>query len=147
MRRQLAVSGPVPPGEAWDRYARPARWPEWSPQIRAVDYAGTLLTPGARGVVHGPLGLRVRFHIDDVTPARGWAWTVSVLGVTMHLHHTVAPAGPGSRTGLTIEGPAPVVLGYLPLARWALRRLVHLPPVAPGAGRTRHGVTAPDTPG
>ena len=45
-------------------------------------------------------------------------------GVRLVLHHTVAAAGTGTRTGLTVAGFAPAVLGYLPLARVALRRLV-----------------------
>ena len=42
----------------------------------------------------------------------------------MTLDHGVEPAGTGTRTTLAVDGPAPVVLAYVPLARVALGRLV-----------------------
>ncbi len=128
MRREIGVEGPRPADDVWDRYVRPRRWPEWSPQIRSVDYAGERLAPATSGVVHGPAGLPVRFEIVDVGaagPVRHWSWVVSAAGVRLALRHTVEPTAGGTRTGLTIEGFAPAVLAYLPAARWALRRLVH----------------------
>lgn len=128
LRRRISVEGPRPVDDVWDRYVRPRRWPEWSPQIRSVDYPGERLTPGTSGVVHGPLGLPVRFRILDVAesgPARSWSWTATAAGVRLTLHHTVEAAAAGTRTGLTIEGFAPAVAAYLPAAWWALRRLVH----------------------
>jgi hypothetical protein len=123
----LQVTGPRPGDDVWDRYVRPARWPEWSPQIRGVDYPGELLTAGTGGVVHGPAGVRVRFRILDVAPGgpvRSWSWSVKAAGVDLRLRHTVEAAGTGTRTGLTIEGFRPVVLLYAPAAWVALRRLV-----------------------
>ena len=122
--RRIAVSGPCPPGEVWDRYVRPRRWPEWSPQIRSVRYPGETLQPGTTGVVLGPAGLRVHFRIEEVAPERSWSWSVTAAGVHLHLVHTVEAAATGTRTGLTVRGPAPVVLLYLPVALLALRRLV-----------------------
>lgn len=113
--------------DVWDRYVRPLRWPEWSPQIRSVDYALPRLAAATSGVVHGPAGLRVRFRIVDVDgsgPVRAWSWTVSVAGVRLALRHTVQATAAGTRTGLTVDGFAPVVAAYLPIARLALRRLV-----------------------
>lgn len=125
LRRELVVDGPRDAGDVWDRYVRPARWPEWSPQIRSVDYDRERLAPGTSGVVHGLGGLRVPFRVRDVDEAaRRWTWSASALGVRLDLEHTVAPHGAGTRTGLTVEGPAPAVAGYLPAAWWALRRLV-----------------------
>ncbi|GAB7044787.1 hypothetical protein [Catenuloplanes niger] len=77
--------------------------------------------------MHGPLGLRVRFRVvavDGTGPVRSWSWAVSAAGLRLVLRHTVEAVATGTRTGLTLEGPAPVVLGYLPIARSALRRLV-----------------------
>ncbi|MDG6106755.1 SRPBCC family protein [Dactylosporangium aurantiacum] len=128
LRREVSVRGPRDADDVWDRYVRPRRWPEWSPQIRSVRYPGETLRPGAAGVVRGPGGLPVRFRILDVAadgPVRGWSWSVSAGGVRLHLEHTVQAVPGGSRTGLTVRGPAPAVLLYLPLARLALRRLVH----------------------
>jgi hypothetical protein len=127
LRREISVAGPRTVEEVWDRYVRPRRWPEWSPQIRSVDYAGERLAPGTSGVVRGPGGLPVRFQIlavHDTDPVRTWSWTASAAGVRLALLHTVEATAGGTRTRLTIVGFGPVVLAYLPLARLALSRLV-----------------------
>ena len=127
LRRQIGADGPRAADDVWDRYVRPARWPEWSPQIRSVDYPRELLAAGTSGVVHGPAGLRVRFQVIDVAPGqpvRSWLWSASALGVELTLAHTVEATATGTRTGLTIEGFAPAVIAYLPAAQWALHRLV-----------------------
>lgn len=128
LRREISVEGPRTADEVWDRYVRPRRWPEWSPQIRSVDYPRERLAAGSFGVVHGPVGLPVRFRVtgvDESEPVRSWSWTASAAGVELRLRHTVAATAAGTRTGLTIEGFAPAVALYLPVARWALHRLVH----------------------
>ncbi|MGI5183315.1 SRPBCC family protein [Dactylosporangium sp. CA-152071] len=127
LRREVGVEGSRDAGDVWDRYVRPARWPEWSPQIRSVEYGRERLAPGTSGVVHGPAGLRVPFQVVDVDeagPVRVWAWTVKAAGVRLHLRHTVRATAGGTWTGLTMEGFAPAVLAYLPVARLALRRLM-----------------------
>jgi hypothetical protein len=128
---EISVRGPRPPDEVWDRYVRPARWMEWSPQIRNVQYGPDRLVPGTDGVVRGPLRLPLPFQVlavDDTDPARrAWRWRASALGVHVELEHVVEPAPPGtggSVTRLTMWGPAPVVVLYLPLAWVALYRLV-----------------------
>ncbi len=129
LRRRLVVSGPRPADDVWDRYVRPSRWPEWSPQIRSVEYAGERLAPGTTGVVRGPGRLPVHFRILDVDasgPVRRWSWTATAAGVRLTLVHTVEATATGTRTGLTIDGFAPAVAAYLPAAWWALRRLVRL---------------------
>jgi Polyketide cyclase / dehydrase and lipid transport len=133
LRRQIAVTGPQPPDEVWDRYVRPARWAQWSPQITGVDYGPERLVPGTKGLVRGPLGLPVPFEVlavDESDPARRlWRWRAGALGVQVELEHVVEPdrSEPGgSRTVLVLSGPAPVVVPYLPLARLALHRLVSL---------------------
>lgn len=127
VRRSVVVCGPRLPNDVWDCYVRPERWPEWSPQIRSVDYPGETLSPQTVGVVHGPVGLRVAFQVmavDATPPVRSWSWSVSAAGVRLVLWHTVEAVAAGTRTGLTVQGFAPVVLGYLPIARLALHRLV-----------------------
>ena len=41
--------GPAAPDAVWDRYQRPDRWHEWSPQIRSVDYPGEIIAAGGTG--------------------------------------------------------------------------------------------------
>jgi polyketide cyclase/dehydrase/lipid transport protein len=120
------ASGPVPADEAWERYADPCRWPDWAPQIRRVETAAARITPGATGTVRGPLGLPVRFTITEVDEAaRRWAWDARVGPIRLHLRHGVDAEGTGSSTWITTRGPAPVLMAYLPVTRWALHRLVH----------------------
>jgi hypothetical protein len=66
------------------------------------------------------------FVVDTVDEAaRRWSWTVSLGPVRLHLLHwvTEGPDG-GSTTGLRVSGPAPLVVGYAPLAHLAIGRLV-----------------------
>ncbi|MGY1622345.1 SRPBCC family protein [Geodermatophilus sp. SYSU D00965] len=122
----LHATGPEAPAEVWERYAVPARWPEWAPQITGVELPVPRLAAGVHGRVRGPLGVALPFVVDAVDePARRWSWTVALGPVRLHLLHWVAegPDG-GSTTGLRMAGPAPLVLGYAPLARWAIGRLV-----------------------
>lgn len=109
----------------WARYADPARWAGWSPQIRLVETAALRIAPGVTGTVHGPLGLRVAFLVTAVDEAaRTWAWDVMLGPVALHLRHGVGAHPGGSSTWLTVRGPALVVAAYLPVARIALHRLV-----------------------
>jgi hypothetical protein len=128
VRRELNVRGDRDADDVWDRYVRPSRWPEWSPQISSVEYPFDLLRAGTSGVVHAVAGVRVPFTVlavDETDRARrSWTWRARVLGVALEFEHVVEPGPRGSVTRLVVTGPAPVVLGYLPVAGLALRRLV-----------------------
>lgn len=128
MRRELIVRGGRDPGDVWDRYVRPARWAEWSPQIRSVEYAGECLAPGTAGVVRGLGGVLVPFEVLAVSSSdvrsRSWAWRARALGAALEFTHVVEPDAEGTVTRLLVAGPLPLVLPYLPLARLALLRLV-----------------------
>lgn len=125
MKLTVSAAGSADPDEVWDRYTRPSRWSQWSPQIRSVDYPGEVIAPGGAGTVHGPCGLPVGFEILDVDhDKRRWSWTVRQAVVRLTLQHAVTPQGTGTGTELIIDGPAPIVLGYAPIARIALGRLV-----------------------
>ncbi len=124
--RTLRIRGDAEPDEVWHRYTVPARWPEWSPQIRRVETAACRITAGQTGTVVGVGGLRVRFivlAVDD--DARTWDWRAVAGPVTLTFHHAVAAApGGGTVSTLRVTGPFPIVAGYLPIARFALTRLV-----------------------
>jgi hypothetical protein len=121
----LTARGAAPAATAWERYAQPALWSQWSPQITGVETDAERIAAGVTGRVVGPFGVSVAFRIDDVDEsARRWSWTVRPKPLTVRLHHGVRPDGVGSRTWLTIEAPFPVVLAYAPLAQFALRKLV-----------------------
>jgi hypothetical protein len=125
VRLTVSAAGAAEPGDVWDRYVRPARWSQWSPQIRSVDYPDEVIATGGSGTVHGPCGLPVRFEVLDVDGEnRCWSWAVTLAMVRLTLQHRVAARGSGTITELVVDGPAPVVLGYAPIARIALGRLV-----------------------
>lgn len=128
----------------WLRYATPARWHEWSPQITAVDCPNPddVVRAGLSGVVKGPLGTRVRFRVSDVdVPERRWTWRVRVGLLDLEMAHGVdvvphytgsSRGGPGSgertRAWVALTGALPVVASYAPAARLALGRLVSAGP-------------------
>ncbi|MFD5449406.1 SRPBCC family protein [Streptomyces sp. NPDC003470] len=121
----LNATGPAAPGTVWERYVRVDRWASWSPQIRAVHTDGPYITPALRGTVESFAGLRIPFVIESVDHHhRTWSWRVRLGPVRLRLHHAVRPDPQGSSAGLTLCGPMPVLAGYAPLARLALRRLV-----------------------
>jgi hypothetical protein len=130
----LAATGPRAADEVWERYARPALWSTWAPQIRRVDVAVERLAGGETGRVHGHLGLAADFEVDAWDEgARHWTWTVVpraalLPGIPMprlHLGHGVRATEAGTLTWLRLSGPFPLVVPYAPLARLALHRLVH----------------------
>ncbi len=126
MRLNMSVSGPVAVDEVWDRYLVPARWPEWAPQIRAVETGDKRLAVGTSGRVRGPCGLGVSFIVTDLDEVRRtWAWRVTMGPVHMSLRHGVQSIAEGTSTWLEVDGPLPVVVAYAPLARLALWNLVH----------------------
>ena len=132
MKVTVGATGRAAVDEVWNRYIHPQRWSEWSPQISSVDYADDTIQAGSTGTVHGPCGIGVDFEILQVDREKlCWSWRVHAAFVTLELVHRVLaglpddPAGDvGSRTLLDIAGPAPVVVGYAPIARIALGRLV-----------------------
>lgn len=110
----------------WQRYLHPRLWPTWSPQIASVDCADDAIVAGSTGVVHAVLGVQVPFRVTAVDPvAMRWSWVAQLpLGIELRLTHTVDAVAFGTTTGLGVTGPAPIVLGYLPVAAVALRKLV-----------------------
>lgn len=126
---RLRARGRATPDEVWDRYVRPTRWAEWSPQIKRVDSSGDRLLPGMTGTVHGPLGVSVDFEVESVQElplagVRSWSWRAWRGPIQLHLHHTVVGIDGGTDTELHIQGFTPVVLAYVPIAQLALVRLV-----------------------
>ncbi|MBM9466060.1 SRPBCC family protein [Nakamurella leprariae] len=132
MRSVLTATGPVPVEVTWLRYVEPARWPGWSPQMRRVDCSDPVIRAGSTGRVHTIVGLALDFTVLSVDPVRRrWSWRVQApLGIEMTLDHLVVAApvdefpDGGSCTALRVTGPAPLVLGYGPIAKSALRKLV-----------------------
>jgi hypothetical protein len=125
MRTTLTVTGSADPALVWRRYESFSLWSTWSPQISEVITPTPRIAAGVNGLVVGPLGVRVPFQVTSVdSEAMVWAWHVRFGPVHATLEHAVRAVPGGTATDLVIDGPAPVVLGYRPLAGIALGRLV-----------------------
>jgi hypothetical protein len=125
----LRAHGPASEALAWERYADPALWSTWAPQIQRVDTQLTRLAAGGTGTVRAGLlphpTIGVPFQVLAVDEAaREWAWEVHVGPVRLRLEHGVTAHPDGSATWLRVHGPRLVLLGYAPVARIALGRLV-----------------------
>jgi hypothetical protein len=106
----------------WAAYADTSRWASWAPQIRRVEPLGPL-EEGLRGRVDGPFFARARFEVTRVDEAaRRWSWSVAIGPAHLTIGHEVREGA----TAVVIEGPAPLVLAYAPVARLALTRLANL---------------------
>ena len=137
----VRASGPADPSEVWLRYVTPRCWSGWSPQIRSVSGAplDESVSAGSTGTVHGPAGVAVTFTVTELDgAARRWSWRVRVGVVDLDMTHGVDFRHPttGSTAWVRITGPLPIVLGYAPLARLALHRLVSAPASASGLLRS-----------
>ncbi|MHA6524741.1 SRPBCC family protein [Tessaracoccus sp. G1721] len=126
---RLRARGPLPVDEVWQRYTQPAWWPRWAPHLREVDYPAPVVTPGTTGRVRGVGGVVAHFRIDAVDEAaRTWSWSVTSGPLRLSFEHGVDAAPPGSgevsSAWLVVHAAWPVALGYAPIARHALRRLV-----------------------
>lgn len=128
---RVGATGPRTPEDVWDRYTRPAAWSTWAPHIREVDYPHATIRPGTTGRVTGIGGVVAVFRIDTVDEeSRRWTWRARSGPVRLTFEHGVDPAPTasvtpaGSTAWIVAHGPRPLVLGYAPVARWSLGRLV-----------------------
>ena len=126
---RLSARGPLPVNEVWERYTQPVWWPQWAPHLREVQYHEPVVKAGNTGRVTGVGGVVAAFRIETVEePARTWAWSVRWGPLRVHFEHGVNIASSGSdqvsEAWLIMTAPWPVILGYAPIARFSLGRLV-----------------------
>lgn len=126
MRVTLQSTGNAQAPEVWERYMDPTRWKTWAPQIIGVEYHGERLTADTTGRVLGPLGVPIDFRVESVDE-HSWTWSWSAWfrnrAIGVHLAHGVLTRPNGTRAWVTIDGSPPLVLPYLPIAKFALGRL------------------------
>jgi hypothetical protein len=126
---RLEAHGPAPESLAWERYADPGLWSTWAPQIQRVETVLSRLEAGGTGTVRAGLLPRptigVPFTVLAVDEtAHEWSWEARLGPLRLRLEHGVDAHPDGSSTWLRVHGPLPVLLGYAPVARLALGRLV-----------------------
>ncbi|AZI59470.1 SRPBCC family protein [Nakamurella antarctica] len=127
MRLTITARGTASSAVVWERYAQPALWPEWSPLIQSVQCSHRRLQTGSTGTVRGPANIGIDFVIVNFDETNlSWVWDVKVpvVGSTLRLDHFVGDDNGATSTSLTINGCAPYVVGYAPLAKLALNKLV-----------------------
>src|SRR6478609_10823267 len=97
----LQAHGDAPDAVAWERYADPALWSTWAPQIQRVDTDLQRLVSGGTGTVRAgllrrpTLGIPFRvLAVDETT--REWAWEARLGPVRLRLEHGVTAHLTGS---------------------------------------------------
>src|SRR3954453_19574551 len=90
----LRSHGEAPESLAWERYADPALWSTWAPQIQRVDTDLQRLQPGGTGSVRAGLlprpTLGIPFRVLGVDEdAREWAWEARLGPLVLKLEHGV----------------------------------------------------------
>jgi hypothetical protein len=122
---RLSAEGPLDPDAVWRRYTEPARWNTWAPHLSEVDYPHKRVRAGTTGRASGPGGVVALFRVESVDPdARTWSWSVRTGPLRLSFDHGVDEVGADSRAWVVIHAPWPVAIGYAPVARWALEKLV-----------------------
>ena len=128
---RLSASGSLAPDAVWERYTQPVWWPVWAPHLREVECPDAVIRPGTTGRVAGVGGLVAVFHIDAVDhEARTWSWSVRCGPLRLSFDHGVdLPQARsrhplGSTAWLVTHALWPLAVGYAPMARWSLQRLV-----------------------
>jgi hypothetical protein len=75
--------------------------------------------------VTGVGGVVAVFHVDAFDhDARTWSWSVRTGPLRVSFDHGVDDHDGGSTAWLVTHAPWPVAVGYAPVARWSLQRLV-----------------------
>jgi hypothetical protein len=116
---RITMTGDATADVVWQRYLDPQLWHRWAPAIAAagLDAGAARLHPGATGWVRSYLGPALRFTVTELSDDR-WSWRVGVGRVRVTMTHGV------DADGATWLELSPLLIGYAPIARLALRRLV-----------------------
>ncbi|MGX5670830.1 SRPBCC family protein [Kocuria rhizophila] len=132
MKITVTRTGPARTSTVWEHYERLELWSTWAPHLTGVRADSETLRSGAEGTVRALRVVPVAFRVLSVQAALGrWSWRVHPGPLELTLEHWISPsASGGTRAGVTIHGPAAVLVAYRPLMGWALSRLVRV-----GSGR------------
>lgn len=121
----VRAKGSASPDVVWARYTEPEQWPTWAPHMKRAEYPYSRVTPGTFGRVYAYGGFSLLFSIDAVDEAeRTWDWSVYVGSQRIELKHGVVSRGSRTQTWASVGLALPLALGYAPVAKLALHRLV-----------------------
>lgn len=122
---RVAATGSRSADDVWARYTEPRRWSSWAPHVQEVDYPHDVVTPGTSGRVTGLGGVVAVFSVDEVDhTARTWSWRVRTGPLRLRFEHGVDEGAERVTAWVVVHALLPVAVGYAPVARWSLGRLV-----------------------
>lgn len=99
----------APPGTVWNVIADVEKWPQWTPSMREVKRVDSgALAVGSRAKVKQPRLMPFTWTVTELTPGKGFTWSMQSPGVRVTARHYVAPAPPGSRATLSVEYEGPL---------------------------------------
>lgn len=115
MRVQNTILIDAPIRRVWDLTLDVETWPDITPTMTSVELLDTPLRVGSAARIKQP-GQRTRtWTVSQLEPERSFAWSTTMLGLSMTGAHQLEESGDGTQNTLTvdIEGPLAPVVGPL----------------------------------
>jgi uncharacterized protein YndB with AHSA1/START domain len=95
----------APPGRVWQVWSDPTTWPQWNPDVRAIDLDGPF-EAGVTGSMTTGQGTH-QIRLENVLGGRSFDLVTSPIpATTFRFHCEVTPTGSGSRIsqGVSMSG-------------------------------------------
>ena len=78
--KRFSVSPPI----VWDLITDTAKWPQWGPTVKNVEFPDRYIYRGAAGRVLTAFHFWLPFEITEFEAARFWSWKVAAVKATGH---------------------------------------------------------------
>ena len=94
----------APAERVWQVMSATERWAEWTPSVTSVKRLdGGPLAVGSRAVIRQPWFPPALWKVTAIEPGRSFTWVSRAPGLRVIGHHSVEPAGAGSRATLSLD--------------------------------------------
>ena len=94
----------VPAERVWQVMSDVERWREWTPSVTGVKRLdGGPLAVGSRALIYQPKFPPALWEVTAIEPGRSFTWVSLAPGLRVLGHHSVEPAGAGSRATLSLD--------------------------------------------
>ena len=105
MRRFSITTDVAAPAErVWQVMSDTDRWHEWTPSVTSVKrLGGGPLAVGSRAVIRQPRFPPALWEVTAIEPGTSFTWVSLAPGLRVIGHHSVEPAGAGSRATLSLD--------------------------------------------
>ena len=103
IEQSIAIAAPRE--RVWDILVDVERWPEWTPSMTSVTFAGgNRLAKGSRLRIKQPRMPAMTWDVTEIEPLQSFTWNARSLGVTTSAVHRLAPGPKGGVTvGLVLQ--------------------------------------------